>query len=326
MDVLIINEEEVKANLQMKDCIRLLEEAHRLLANDQAHQPLRLAMFPPMVNGILATMPAYIGGDNPIMGLKVVTVFPDNHKKGIESHQASILLQEADTGRTKAIIDGTEITAQRTAAASAIATKYLARKEASKLVLVGTGVQAHTHLRAISEVRHIKEVHIWNRTLSKAEKFAETYKDRFSITVHNELADAVRSADIICTLTHAKEPIIKAKWVQPGTHINAVGSSTANTRELETELVVKASIFTDVEESALNEAGDIIIPIQEGKLQEMPIHANLGELINGTHQGRSSDNEITLYKSLGVGIQDIVTANFLANIAQERGFGTTIQM
>jgi ornithine cyclodeaminase len=323
MEGLFLGDQEVQSLLTIQDCIELVTQAHQRLANGEAIQPLRAVIKPP--RGILATMPAYLGGDEPVLGIKAVTVYHENVQKGIESHQATILLLNPETGRLMAMIDGARITAMRTAAASGVATKMLAKRDASKLALIGAGVQAHSHLLAIAAVRKLERVFVWNRTNQKAKSFVEKYTDDFAIESCETVEDAVQYADIICTLTASSTPILEHTWVQPGAHINAVGSSTPNAREVSSELMANASLFTDVVESALNEAGDVVIPLHEGILSGNPFQADLGQLVTKKHHGRATDDEITIYKSLGVGIQDIITANYVFKQAQQRNMGFIIK-
>ncbi|MCE7736941.1 MAG: ornithine cyclodeaminase family protein [Candidatus Heimdallarchaeota archaeon] len=325
MSLLIVSPDEVKSALTMEKCIELMIEAHGRLQKDQAHQPLRTAMIPPQAKGILACMPAYLSGNEEVMGLKVVTVFHDNHKLGLDSHQGVILLLDPASGVIQAVIDGREITAIRTAAASGAATKYLARENAQHLALIGAGVQAHTHLEAISKVRDIKSVTIWNRTRETAEAFATKYQSSYEILVVDNISEAIKNADIICTVTASDLPLIDLSMVKPGTHINAVGTATPNARELATDLIVAGSLFTDVYESAMNEAGEIVIPISEGALDPNPKIVELGDLVNNIYPGRVGEEEITIYKSLGVGIQDLAAANYVYEWAKINSKGARVQ-
>ena len=324
MALRIISSEDVKIALNMEKYIELVIEAHRKLQQKEAYQPLRMAMIPPQAKGILATMPAYLGGSESVMGLKVVSVFHDNHKHNLESHQGLIILVSPNTGVPEAIIDAKVITAMRTAAASAAATKYLAKKNATRLAIIGAGIQAHTHLDAISRVRNIKKVTIWNRNQTKAESFSETHKDNYDIKIAVSLEEAVRDAEIICTVTASNDPLLTLSMIKQGTHINAVGSATPNSRELSSDLISASSLFTDVYESAMKEAGDIVIPIHEGLLEPNPKIIVLGDLITEGHPGREDDTEITVYKSLGVGIQDLVIANYVNQWAKKNSKGTTV--
>jgi len=197
----IISSQEVKSALNLEKYIELVIKAHGVLQKEEGYQPLRQAMIPPNSKGILASMPAYLGGDMEIMGLKVVSVFHGNYQLGLESHQGLIVLVNPQTGVPKAILDAKEITAKRTAAASAAATIYLAKKNASDLAIIGAGVQARTHLEAISKVRTLETVTVWNRTFENAQAFVDGYKGDFDIEIAGSIQDAVQSADIICTVT-----------------------------------------------------------------------------------------------------------------------------
>lgn len=325
MSLLIVTPEEVKSALTMEKYIDLMIDAHGKLQKEEAHQPLRTAMVPPHAKGIVACMPAYLGGSEEVMGLKVVTVFHNNHKLGLESHQGVILLLDPESGVIQAVIDGREITAMRTAAASGAATKYLAREDAHHLALIGAGVQAHTHLEAISKVRNIKSVTIWNRTRETAEAFAAKYVSTYEISVVDSIVEATKDADIICTVTASEVPLVDLSMVKPGTHINAVGTATPNARELSTDLITTSSLFTDVYESAMNEAGEIVIPISEGALDPKPKIVELGDLVNKVHPGRVEEKEITIYKSLGVGIQDLAAANYIYEWAKENSKGNKVE-
>lgn len=325
MSLLIVSPEEVKSALTMEKCIDLMIEAHGRLQKDEAHQPLRTAMVPPQAKGIVACMPAYLGGNQEVMGLKVVTVFHENHKLGLDSHQGVILLLDPESGVVQAVIDGREITAIRTAAASGAATKYLARENAHHLTLIGAGVQAHTHLEAISKVRDIKSVTIWNRTRGTAEAFTEKHGSNYEIVIADSISEATKNADIICTVTASEVPLVDLSMVKPGTHINAVGTATPNARELATDLITASSLFTDVYESAINEAGEIVIPIGEGALDSKPNIVELGDLVNNIHPGRVDENEITIYKSLGVGIQDLAAANYIYEWAKKNSKGNNVE-
>jgi len=330
MNITIVNREEVKKLLSMRDCIELVAKAHSKLAHGNAIQPLRQGFVVSQGKGVIATMPAYIdsvGDESPVLGLKTVSVFHGNVEVNIGTHQASILLMEPDTGQLIALIDGTEITAIRTAAASAVASRILAKENLTgDLAILGSGVQAYTHLEAMAVCHDIQRVRVWSRQYKHAQQFAEhaTQVSKIPIEPMETVKETVKNADLIITVTASVNPILEAQWVSPGCHISAVGSSLPNMREIDSELARTAKIFTDVRESALNEAGDILIPIKEGVLESDPILADLGQLVNGDHPGRTSPEEITLYKSLGVGIQDLATAEFIYRKAREANFGVQV--
>jgi ornithine cyclodeaminase len=319
----LINEAEVAQLLPMKEAVRVMEAALSSLARGAARQPLRTVMA--AGDGLLALMPACLQSP-PALGLKAVTIFPGNAERGIDTHLATVLLLEADTGRLRAIINGTAITTIRTAAVSAVATDHLALKQAADLAILGSGVQARSHLEAMLCVRKIARVRIWSRTPDHARAFAEAMQRQHSLSVEavSEPEFAVREAQIIVTATAAETPILRGEWLAPGAHINAIGSSRPTARELDTEAVLRAKLVVDSVESALAEAGDLLIPIEEGACSAGHIHAALGEVINRTKPGRASADEITLFKSLGLGIEDVAAADFICRRAQELGRGLSL--
>jgi ornithine cyclodeaminase len=254
-------------------------------------------------------MPAYL--DDPgVIGAKIITVFPGNRGTPYESHQGSVLLFECQNGRPLAIVDASAITAVRTAAVSAVATRALARENAGDLALLGSGTQAGTHLEAMRAVRPVSRVRVWSRTPENARRFAEAQSERHGIevTVVGSAREAVEGADIICTVTSAREPVLEGTWIAPGAHINDAGASTPAFRELDSAAVERSRVVVDRRESALNEAADILNPIQEGRIGEDHILAELGEVLAGGLQIRTSDDDITLFRSLGLAIEDLAAA------------------
>ena len=312
MKILVLNEHEVTQMLTMPACIRVMEEALADLANGKVTNPLRNVIRAEGATGFLGLMPSYRGD----YGLKEVCVFPGNPAKGLDTHLGAVLLHSGDTGELKAVINASAITAIRTAAVSAVATKLLAREDAKVLAILGGGVQAKSHLQAIPVVRDIKEVRIFSRSPEKAKKLTT---DNRQLTTTAE--QAVRGADIIVTATSSKEPVIKKEWIKPGAHINAVGSSIKTTRELDSETVKAASLFVDRRESTLNESGDYLM----SGVGPDHIRAELGEILTGKAKGRTSKDEITLFKSLGLAIEDLASAQFLFGEAKRLGTGTWVE-
>jgi len=312
MKILILNEHEVEQMLTMPECIRVMEEALADLARGKVTNPLRNVIRAEGATGFLGLMPSYRGD----YGLKEVCVFPGNPARGLDTHLGAVLLHSGDTGELKAVINASAITAIRTAAVSAVATKLLARQDAHVLAILGAGVQAKSHLEAIPVVRKIDEVRIFSRGQEKAKKLA---------TGNRQLAtsaeQAIRGADIIVTATSAKEPVIKREWIKPGAHINAVGSSVKTTRELDSETVKAASLFVDRRESTLNESGDYLM----SGVGPDHIRAELGEILIGKAKGRTSKDEVTLFKSLGLAIEDLASAQFLFGEAKRLGTGTWVE-
>jgi alanine dehydrogenase len=326
MKVHIVSQAEVLQLLPMSECIEAMTEALKTLARGNAILPLRPIMWLPEKVGALGMMPAYLG-DTKAMGLKVVTVFPGNHGTQYDSHQGAVMLFESEHGRLLAIIDASEITAIRTAATTAVATRVLARQDASDLAILGSGVQARTHLEAMLLVRPIKRVRVWSRSPDHARHFAEQAAGRHGIKVEamGTARDAVTGADIICTTTAAPEPVLLGEWIAPGAHVNAVGSSVAFTRELDTAAVVKARLFVDRRDSTVNEAGDFLFPKKEGAIGDDHIRGDIGDVLLGRIAGRASEAEVTLFKSLGLAVEDLAAAQQIYQKALEKGMGTSIE-
>ncbi|MDB4890355.1 MAG: Delta(1)-pyrroline-2-carboxylate reductase [Gemmatimonadetes bacterium] len=323
----IITEAEVPGLLPMDECMDVMASALATLARGGAILPLRPLMRIPQKAGILGMMPAYM--DTPdAMGVKVITVFNGNHGTEYDSHQGVVLLFEADHGSIVAVIDASSVTAIRTAAVSGVATRLLARTDASDLCILGSGVQARTHLEAMLVARPVTRVRVWSRNASSARDFARVESKRHGIVVEaiESAQQAVDGADIICTTTSSREPVLEGEWITPGAHINAVGSSTPTARELDSAAVARAKLFVDRRESTLNEAGDFLIPKSEGLIGDGHIRAELGEILLGTQKGRESDDEITLFKSLGLAVEDVAAAHHIYARAVERGVGTSVEM
>ncbi|HEX8252427.1 MAG TPA: ornithine cyclodeaminase family protein, partial [Thermoanaerobaculia bacterium] len=309
MRVLVISEHEVETLLPMERCIDLMADALTALARGDAHNPLRQAIRAPRAPGLLGLMPAWRGGERPYYALKEVCVFPDNPKRGLDSHLGAVVLHSGETGEPLAFVNASAITAIRTAAVSALATRLLAREDAATLAIIGAGVQARSHARAIPLVRNIKEVRTYSRTSGTA----------------SSVEEAVRGADIIVTATSSREPVLRRAWVAPGAHINAVGSSIAAARELDSDLVAAASLFVDRRESTVNESGDYLVALRDGAIGGPGhIRAELGEILTGGATGRTSEDEITLFKSLGLAIEDLAAAAFVYERAQAEGQGTWV--
>jgi ornithine cyclodeaminase len=266
MDVLILSQADVEALLPMHEGMAVMEGALAALARGEALMPLRSVMWLPQRVGALATMPAY-AADRGVMGLKTISVFPGNHGTGVDAHQGAVVLFETATGRPLAIVDATSVTAIRTAAVSAVATRLLARDDAGDLAILGSGTQARVHLDAMRLARRIRRVRVWSRSPDRAASFAAREGARHGLTVEASptARDATAGADLICTTTSSAEPVLRGDWIAPGAHINAVGSSVPFARELDTAAVARARLFVDRRESAVNEAGDFLFPKNEGR-------------------------------------------------------------
>ncbi len=312
MKVLVVNHQEVQQWLPMSECVEAMADVFKMLSRGNAVNPLRNLMWLPDKNGLIGMMPAYLG-DSQVMGLKAISVFPANHATDYDSHQGTVMLFETQNGRLLAMMDAGKITAIRTAAVSGVATRLLARDDAENLAILGSGVQAKTHLEAMQVARKIRRVRVWSRELSHAQKFAdlESTDRNIPIKAADTVAEAVRGADIICTVTSTTEPILQGAMISPGTHINAVGSSVPFARELDTAAVVKSNLFVDRRESVLNEAGDFLFPKKEGAIDDVHILAEIGDILLDKIKGRESNKDITLFKSLGLAVEDVAAAHFI---------------
>ena len=309
MDPVFINKEKIASLLPMNECIEVMEKMFHSLAAKECLQPLRNIMRLPDGRGVLGMMPGHADKLG-VMGIKVITVFHANSEVGLPSLKGIVMLFDAKHGQPLMLFDALEITAIRTAAASAVATKLLARKDSSILSILGSGEQAKRHIEAMMLVRKIKQINIWSRKENNAKELAEKVSIRYNtpVTVFKDADDAVKDADIICTVTSSKEPIIKGDWIAAGTHINAVGSSTAMARELDTATIVKSKLFADCYESLFNESGDFLIPKKEGVVTGEHVKAEIGEVLSGSKKGRENNEEITVFKSLGIAAEDIFSA------------------
>ncbi len=310
--VTVVPSERVPELLPMAACIEAMEEAFRSLARGEVIQPLRTVLQLPNEVGSFLVKPGAILKPG-TLGAKLLTLFPDNHRKGLESHQGILVLFDSGDGTLSGLIDAAPVTAIRTAAASAAATRLLAREGADELAILGSGVQARSHLEAVLHVRPLRRVRVWSPTTAHREFFAHEASRRHSVPVQaaGSPAEAVRGASIICTVTASPKPVIERGWIAEGAHINAVGASTARTRELDTETVRSARFYADSRESALAEAGDLLIPIAEGAVEDSHLIAELGEVLEGEAPGRGSPKEITIFKSLGMAVQDLAAARVI---------------
>lgn len=326
MKVLFVNEPGVHEMLTMRECIQLMRDALISLAKGDVVLPLRTKVRLPDGSGVLGLMPGYLG-EPESFGLKVVTVMPGNHGTHYDSHQGVVMLFGVKHGEPLAIIDATAITAIRTAAASAAATDALANGDAGDLALIGSGAQARTHLAAMKSVRPLRRVRVWSRTRSNAERFAreESEPSGLEIEVCGSAKEAVRDADIVCTTTAAREPILNGEGLASGTHVNAVGACFSTSRELDTEAVRRARFFTDSRESCVNEAGDFLLARAEGAIDDTHLLGELGEVFLGKVPGRVSRDDITIFESLGIAIEDLASAHFIHRRAIETGAGTWLE-
>jgi ornithine cyclodeaminase len=326
MKILILDSRQVRELLPMPECIELMVDSLAALARGEVFQPLRTIARPPEAHGLLGLMPAYRSGEHGAFGLKAICVFPGNPAQGKDAHQGAVMLFSRETGELLALMNASEITAIRTAAVSAVATRLLAREDATHLAIIGAGVQARTHVTALACVRPIKHARVACRNIEHAQQLAVEMQPKFSFPIEpvrtNE--EAVRGAGLIVTATSSLEPVINKNWLSPGAHVNAIGTHSPNSREVDSGTMGVARIFVDRRESAINESGDYLLAAKEGAVTPESIVAEIGELLIGAKAGRSSESEITLFKSLGLAIEDIACADYLYRKATANNVGTYV--
>ena len=327
MKILILSHDEVLELLPIKECIPVMREALIALAAGKVYQPLRTIIRPPDAKGVMGLMPSYVSGDSAAFGLKAICVFPGNSAQGKDAHQGAVMLFSAETGELLAMMSASAITAIRTASVSGVATDSLARVNACNLAILGCGVQARSHLVAMSEVRVIKRCCIASRQIEHARKFAEEMRPDFAFPLEpvESVEGALEDADVVVCATTAVEPIVRREWISAGAHLNLVGSSTPKTREVDSKTMAAVSLFVDRRESTLNEAGDYLFAARDGLIGPDHIRAEIGEVLNGDKPGRTSPEEITCFKSLGLAIEDLAAANHLYRQARQSKAGTWIE-
>jgi ornithine cyclodeaminase/alanine dehydrogenase-like protein (mu-crystallin family) len=319
MSLLVLSDADVRELLDMESCVSAMEAALAALARDELSMPLRFVVRPPG-EALLGLMPAHRAGPAPLFSLKEIVVAPANGARGLDPHQGAVLLHDGDTGVLQAVLNASAITEIRTAAVSAVATKLLARPGARRVAILGAGVQARSHAHAMRTVVHDPELRIWSRTPAHAEALAlESHA-----VVCASIEEALDGADVVCTCTASREPIVRRAWLAPGTHVNAVGSSVPSARELESDIVAEARLFVDRRESTLNESGDYLRAVEETGIGPDHIRAELGELLVGTHPGRGGADELTVFKSLGLAVEDLAAASLCVERARERGVGVEV--
>ena len=289
--------------------------------------PVRLVVPLPQIQGRITSMPVFLTEDK-ALGMKVVTYFQDNPKNNLPAILATIMLFSAETGKIIATMDGSYITAIRTACASALATKALANPQNGVLGILGAGVQARTHMQALIRVRKIEKIKLYSPSGASAAAVKKEMESQLkcAIDVANSAEEAVRGADLVVTATTAKEPILRSAWLKPGVHINAVGSHRPDLREIDGATLARAKIIVDSRDAIMAECGDILLALKEKSIAENAIHAEIGEVLAKVKPGRTDQDEITLYKSVGIAIQDIAAANLVYRKALDKSVGTTVEI
>ena len=324
--VLMLKRQDVEAVLQMSDSIDILEKAFAELAGGTAVLPLRIVI--PAPDGISLYMPAYLQGMN-ALACKVVSVFKKNPEKhGLPTTIGKVLLQDPETGDVICIMDGGYLTAMRTGAVSGLATKFLAREDPGQVAAIfGAGVQARMQLWAVCEARQISRAMVYDLRPESAAEFAQTMSDQLGLPVTvAQSTEEMLEADIICTATSSPTPIFEGCNVKLGTHINGIGSHSPGARELDSAIISRSLLIADSREACLNEAGDVMLPIQEGVITAEHIHAELGEIVTGQRPARTSADQITLFKSNGLAIQDAATALLVYQKARAAGLGVEVEV
>jgi len=349
----LLTEADVKAVLTMDDLIETMAGALRAFSAKEAVQPVRTIISVGGDGAFFGSMPALVragsaasGGaaDPPsraALGEKLVTVFGANHAKGLPSHLASIVLLDPETGALLALLDGRYITEARTAAVSAVSSRLLARKTSQSLAIIGSGVQAHSHLDALSRIHQFRQVTVWSPQELHRERFVEearaatgsdAAKSRNAdgltpnLTAVDHAGEAVVGADVIVLVNSSPTPVIESGWVKPGAHVISVGACRPNQREMDPALVGRARLFVDSREAALVESGDVVMGIQDGLFSDYHIAAELGELVAGRGKGRTSDADVTIFKSLGMAVEDVTAAALAYERAVEKGIGRELAM
>jgi ornithine cyclodeaminase len=322
--MLVLNQEEVERLLDMEGCIVAMEGALAALARGEVEMPLRF-IFGPGGDGppsLLGLMPAHRGGGTPMYSLKTVAVFPENPARGLDAHQGTVTLFDGETGEVRALMNASAITAIRTAAVSAVATRLLAPEDTKVLGILGAGVQARSHLVAMRAVRDFDTVRIASRTAAHAEALAAEAGAEAVGTAE----EAVRDADVVVTATSATEPVLRREWLKEGAHVNSAGGRPPQTIELDVATVAGSSFFVDRRESTEAEAGDYKAALEEGAIGPDHIRAELGEILIGAHPGRTSPEELTVFRSLGLAVEDLAAAEYVVQRARESGTGTEVPL
>ena len=321
MAVLVLNQEEVERLLDMEGCIEAMADALSSLARGEVHVPLRFVVKPENEPSLIGLMPAHRAGEAPLYSLKTVCVFPDNPQRGLDAHQGTVTLFDGETGEVRALMNASAITAIRTAAVSAVATRLLAREDARELGVLGAGVQARSHLEALRLVRNFEQVRIFSPTAEHAQALAAEAGAEAVETAE----EAVRGADVVVTATSSVEPVLRRDWLQEGAHVNVVGGRPPMMRELDIATIADSAFFVDRRESAEAEAFDYRDALEAGAIGPDHIKAEIGEVLVGAKPGRSAADELTVFRSLGLAVEDLAAAEYVVRRARETGAGTDVE-
>ena len=325
--VLILSRSDLERVLSMHDVIQVLEEAFREQALGKTNSPRRESVTIPENDGWIGVMPAYIKGLNSF-STKIVSVYNKNLTIGLPTIMATIVLNDPRTGEVLSVMEGSYITAMRTGGLGGLAAKYLSRNDSETVGIFGAGIQARTQLIALMDVRKIKRVRVYDIIVDRSKTYAEEMRRKTEIPIEVSISpsEVVRNSDIIVTVSTSKEPVFAGKDVSLGAHVNAFGNFKLTERELDGEIVKRSKVIVDQREAAFAESGDLMIPIKEGGISKNHILAELGEVISGTKPGRTSPSDITLFKSVGLGIQDCATSALAYEKAMKEGIGTKVEL
>jgi ornithine cyclodeaminase/alanine dehydrogenase-like protein (mu-crystallin family) len=328
--LLILSGRDVHALLGYRECARAMREALIALQAGQAQMPLRTIIRPEGAPGLVALMPSYRQGADraaAAYGLKAICITPANPAAGLDTHQGVVMVSNGSTGEPQALMNASALTEIRTAAVSVVATELLARPDADVLAVIGTGVQARAHVLALQEARDLREIRLAGRTPERAKQLAASLAGEVSAAViaSDSVQDAVAGAGIVVTATSSAQPVLRAEWLAPGTHINAVGACLPTDRELDTATVASGVLFADRRDSVLNESGDYVLAAAEGAVGPEQIRAELGQILTGEAPGRQADDELTIFDSLGLAIEDLAAARCAYDLAAATAGGTWVE-
>lgn len=323
----LLTEQHVHSLLPMSDLIAAMESALAKFSAGEVLQPVRSVLMVGPTKAYFGVMPAYVPSPASL-GAKLVTVFGENHKKQLPSHLATILLLDPETGSLIALMDGRYITEARTAAVSAVSARFLSRANAGRLAIIGSGVQARSHLEALQHVRQIKDVRIWSPRPQSRQQFVDDMSPQVPVPiVAAETAEAaVRDADLIVLATSSKTPVVESAWVGRGAHVMCIGACRPDQREMAPELVQRSRLFVDSRAAALVESGDVVMNIAGGLFDASHLRGEIGELVLGRVTGREADADVTIFKSLGMAVEDVVAADLVFRRASETGAGTELTL
>jgi ornithine cyclodeaminase len=326
--MLILNAEDVRRALPMQDAIEAMKSAYASLSDGRAESPLRTRLSVPPHEGLVLFMPAYVQAEtDEALAVKIVSLFPENPKRGLAFIQAAVLVLEADTGHALALLEGSSLTAIRTGAGSGAAMDFLSRRDSRVLAVFGAGAQARTQMEAACTVREIETVWVYDSNPGQSRKFAAEISGgpiQREVRVAESPVQAAKDADIICTATTSTSPVFADVNLKRGTHISAMGSYTPEMQEVPAETIQRARVVVDSRSATLAETGDLVKPIQAGLITESHIYAELGEIVLGRKAGRQSDEEITYFKSVGVAVQDAMAAQLALKNADKMGIGQNV--